>query len=178
MNNAALSAVKKRRAAFPTQGAAPAPNQQQQQPKLQAANFQQQQQQDMQRMAESMAQPRSLALKDAIYLFDSRILNLEKMVLDIKTGGSLGVSQPPVAEVVKQSLKEHVEEFDHRYEMLATEIVDLKEAFMKLQTFTMDINKSLEEMDEQIRILIEGPEQDGVGANDEGSENISAEIME
>jgi hypothetical protein len=44
-----------------------------------------------------------------------------------------------------------VEEFNGRFEMIVTEINSLKDIVMKLQTYTMEVNKML--VDERIRVL-------------------------
>ena len=43
-------------------------------------------------------------------------------------------------------------EFNSRFEIIANEIADLKNALLKLQTFTMEVNKSLH--DDRIRVLV------------------------
>ena len=40
-------------------------------------------------------------------------------------------------------MTEFVSEYDHRYDVLANEIHQLKDMVMKLQTYTMDVNKML-----------------------------------
>ena len=44
-----------------------------------------------------------------------------------------------------------LDEFQSRFEMMATEIADIKDTMLKLQTYTMDVNKML--LDERIQIL-------------------------
>ena len=44
-----------------------------------------------------------------------------------------------------------IEEMQSRYEILAREIVDLKDIVLKLQSYTMDVNKTL--LEERIHIL-------------------------
>ena len=46
-----------------------------------------------------------------------------------------------------------LDEFNSRFEILANELADLKGTIMKLQTFTMEVNKSMH--DERINILSE-----------------------
>jgi len=45
---------------------------------------------------------------------------------------------------------EIVQEFDERFNILATEIGELKDIVMKLQSYTMDVNKQL--MEEKLKI--------------------------
>ena len=116
--------------------------------------------------------PRGLTLQQVISQLDTRLLFLEQFVIDSKAADHLkpatvkevannapvvsqinenSVSIPDVENIVKQLLDEHMAEFSHRYELLATEILNLKMIVMKLQTYTLDVNKVL--MDERIRIL-------------------------
>lgn len=44
-----------------------------------------------------------------------------------------------------------IEEYEQRFEMILTEIVNIKDTLMKLQTFSMEVNKSLH--DERIKML-------------------------
>jgi hypothetical protein len=46
---------------------------------------------------------------------------------------------------------EFVEDINSKFEMLANEIADLKDMLLKLQTFTMEVNKRL--VDERIQLL-------------------------
>ena len=46
-----------------------------------------------------------------------------------------------------------VTEFNSRFELIVTEINSLKDIVLKLQTFTMDVNKRL--LDERIEVLSE-----------------------
>ena len=126
MNNSAIAAAKRRRAGAPPATAAAS-----------CSVPPKQQQQQQQRMQQQQPIPNThkiLTLKEVISYYDARILYLENLV---KSGGFTGSSS------VQEVLDQHIIEFDHRYELLAVEIENLKEAFMKLQTFTLDINKTI-----------------------------------
>lgn len=129
MNNSAIAAAKRRRAGAPP---VPAPA-----PAASCSVPPRQQQQQQQQPIPSTH--KILSLKEVIAYYDSRILYLENLVKN----GSLNVS--PDTPSVQELMNQHIIEFDHRYELLAAEIEDLKGAFMKLQSFTMDINKTLDE---------------------------------
>jgi hypothetical protein len=68
-------------------------------------------------------------------MVNERLVNLEKGF----TGSSNSV-QPDI-----------IQEYDNRFNLVAQEIGELKETVLKLQTFTMDVNKTL--YDERIKIL-------------------------
>jgi len=133
--------------------------------------------------------PRGLTLQQVISQLDTRLLFLEQFVIDSKASTNLkpttvtdsaantpvvsqtvepNISMPDVEIMVKQLLDEHMSEFSHRYELLATEILNLKMIVMKLQTYTLDVNKAL--MDERIRILSD--------LGDNGSQNNMDEQAE
>lgn len=167
MNNSAIAAAKRRRAAPPPTAAAgqscsipPRQLQQQQQYKQQS-----QQQAQLPSQQQQYKQPvpsthKILSLREVISYFDSRILFLENLVKNGNDSVKQSQSQSEIDtnSSIREMMNQHIIEFDHRYELLATEIEDLKSAFMKLQTFTMDINKTL--MDERIRILSDIPNTD------------------
>lgn len=79
-------------------------------------------------------------LKQVINNLDNRISSLETKTPDIN--GIDTVFSPTV-----------MEEFNSRFEILANELADIKDTIMKLQTFTMEVNKSMH--DERIHILSE-----------------------
>ena len=109
---------------------------------------------------------RPMTLQQVITVFDNRLLNLEKSLLNNET-----TSNEPVATttttVVKSdidreyiekmhqdfqdSLNEQFSEFDHRYQLLAKEVIDLKHIVLKLQSYTLDVNKAL--IEERVQIL-------------------------
>ena len=57
----------------------------------------------------------------------------------------------------KPNIIDIIDEFNSRFEMMATEISDLKDTIFKLQSYTMDVNKML--LDERIQILSDIPTQ-------------------
>ena len=154
MNNSAIAAAKRRRAGAPPASAPGAtcsipPRQ----PQQQQGQRQQPQQQAQRQPQQQQQQPipsthKILSLKEVMAYYDSRILYLENVV---KSGAVNVASDTPS---VQELMTEHILEFDHRYELLATEIEDLKDAFMKLQTFTMDINKTLTEQDNKRQLMV------------------------
>ncbi len=92
-------------------------------------------------------------LQQAILLIDKRISVLENQTKsEIKsTGISSDINKE--LEAISNSFSEITAEFDSRYNMLANEIVDLKNIVISLQSYTMDVNKML--LEERVRILSE-----------------------
>lgn len=81
---------------------------------------------------------KGLTLPQVISNLDTRIKELEN-----KTPSLNGVDSVFTPSVL--------DEFNSRFEILANELSDIKDTIMKLQTFTMEVNKTL--YDERIQIL-------------------------
>jgi hypothetical protein len=150
MSNSATSAAKRRRAA----------------PFLSSPVLQQQSDNSrvINNVAATQQQPeqKMLTLQQVISLVDSRLTNLEKNVIDMKSQPQTAVSTNAApSSIDKESLKPEVEailfeylsEFDERYELLANEIADLKNIVLGLQSYTMNVNKVL--MEERLQSVTE-----------------------
>jgi hypothetical protein len=88
-----------------------------------------------------------LTLQQVISLIDKRLITLEEFMKEQN-------EMEPVLEgdvKVSSNLNSIVEEFNTRYSILAQEIGTMKDMLIKLQSFTMEVNKTL--MDERIRIF-------------------------
>lgn len=85
---------------------------------------------------------KTLTLPEMITLLNSRIVALEK-----------NTSQSTNTDVVQtqQELKSLADEINIRFELFANEIANMKDTVMKLQTYTMEVNKML--LNERIEIL-------------------------
>jgi hypothetical protein len=94
-------------------------------------------------------------LQQVIAVIDRRLMNLESFVSENKDLS--GRDQPknvrfetnPPQE--DNSIQEVLDEYNNRFNMLAEEIVELKDIVLKLQSYTMDVNKTL--LEERIHIL-------------------------
>jgi hypothetical protein len=87
-----------------------------------------------------------LTLPQVIALVDRRLVVLETFMKDTKSQAPAPAATPAAA--VDNEL---VEDINSKFEMLANEIADLKDMLLKLQTFTMEVNKRL--VDERIQLL-------------------------
>lgn len=83
--------------------------------------------------------PTGLTLQEFISALDNRVSKLEESLTKSLPNGT----EPTVTDLL--------DEFQSRFEMIATEISDMKDTVLKLQTYTMDVNKML--IDERIQIL-------------------------
>jgi hypothetical protein len=102
-----------------------------------------------------------LTLQQVIALIDKRLIVLEKHVKDQSTNpqpannksGDQVNHQLAMEQQMffSQQLAEMTEEFNSRYSILAEEIDNMKNMLLKLQSYTMEVNKTL--LEERIRIL-------------------------
>ena len=92
---------------------------------------------------------KGLTLSQVIQLIDSRLLKLED-----ESSKQIKLTTTSTTDTVsEEALKPILQEYDHRFSMLATQITDLKEIVMKLQSYTMDVNKTL--LEERIQFMSE-----------------------
>lgn len=91
-----------------------------------------------------------LTLPQVIALVDSRITKLEDVVAKQHTSEKDSGKGDNVSE---EALKPILQEYDHRFTILVKQISELQETVMKLQTYTMDVNKTL--LEERIHFMNE-----------------------
>ena len=113
--------------------------------------------------------PARLSLPQIIAMLDARLVKLERSASTAPT------SPPAPAEAEGGvSISEYVVEMDHKFSLLVEEITNLKDVVLKLQAYTMDVNKML--VEERVNIMSEfhSPEKknDEVMETVEISENI------
>lgn len=95
-----------------------------------------------------------LTLPQVIQVVDRRLIILETFMNETKTNANIDNvvrtlnasddnSHPSGSTTAPSNLAEIIEEFDKRYELLAEEIVNIKNIVLSLQSYTMDVNKML-----------------------------------
>ena len=92
-----------------------------------------------------------LTLPQVISVIDTRLIVLETFMKETK---NVNTPTPKDASIVENRGPENneiMEEMDTRFDILAREIADLKDIVLKLQAYTMDVNKTL--LEERIHIL-------------------------
>jgi hypothetical protein len=101
-----------------------------------------------------------LTLPQVIALVDSRLITLERFMKDTLDNGDKMVRfSPPqlendgttTIEDGEVDISSILDDFNSRFMMLAEEIASLKDTLMKLQTYTMDVNKML--LEERVNVL-------------------------
>ena len=118
----------------------------------------------MQTQQQSQPQQAGLTLPQVIALVDKRLITLETFMKEQKENPMplpqlqqySGV-QSLNNDILKTEIENMADEFNNRYELLASEIQDIKDIVLKLQSYTMEVNKTL--MEERVRILsdVENP---------------------
>jgi hypothetical protein len=100
--------------------------------------------------AASAAGTNGLTLPQVISVIDRRLVTLESFMKETKenpiimatnTSDEEGAEAPGV--IVPSEFNAFVDEINNRFQLLAEEIETMKNALLKLQTFTMDVNKIL-----------------------------------
>uniref|UniRef100_A0A6C0DR04 Uncharacterized protein n=1 Tax=viral metagenome TaxID=1070528 RepID=A0A6C0DR04_9ZZZZ len=114
----------------------------------------------------------ALTLPQVINVIDKRLIALETFVKESNTVGPI-VSNDSVSVIDDNTIQTIIQEFSARFDILAEEIGNLKDIVLKLQTYTMDVNKML--VDERIQILSDIDNQPS--SNITLRENIKLEEM-
>ena len=98
---------------------------------------------------QTQAQKAGLTLPQVISLVDKRLTTLETFMreshLDIPT------SEQPESKVSEDALNSLTDDINSKFVMLAGEVENLKDIVLKLQAYTMEVNKTLYE--ERIQVL-------------------------
>jgi predicted nucleic acid-binding Zn-ribbon protein len=113
--------------------------------------------------SQQTSSPGGLTLPQVISLVDTRLIRLEQFMKETQENNNV---YKPVVEFRDSSsniisaesdpeqltdLNEILEEYNNRFVLLAEEIGQLKDIVMKLQTYTMDVNKML--LEERVNVL-------------------------
>ena len=94
------------------------------------------------------SQNTGLTLPQVIALVDKRLITLEQFM---KQQQSEPVNSTNNNNNIPSNINDVLDEFNSRFSILAEEIDSMKNIVMKLQSFTMEVNKTL--LDERIRIF-------------------------
>jgi hypothetical protein len=103
--------------------------------------------------------PTQMSLQQVISTVDKRLTQLETIAKANNNSDNANESS---------DLPLIVDEFNNRFELIVTEINSLKDIVMKLQSYTMEVNKML--VDERIHILSD------LGNNSVASSNASSRV--
>ena len=103
-------------------------------------------------MPEPVAQPApqqgaGLTLPQVIALVDKRLVNLETFMRETKTQAPA----PAPAQAPAAIDDEMLDEINTKFDLLAGEVAELQDMLVKLQSYTMEVNKKM--FDERIQLL-------------------------
>ena len=90
-----------------------------------------------------------LTLPQVITIIDNRLIKLETFMKESST--NIDVSATSETQSTSPDVSQWINEFNNRFEILAEEIGNLKDIVLKLQSYTMDINKTL--LEERINVF-------------------------
>lgn len=118
-----------------------------------------------------------LTLPQVISIIDNRLVKLESFMKESNERTITNVSTMVTSD--STITNDVVEEFNHRFNILVDEIGTLKDIVMKLQSYTMDVNKTLYE--ERVNVFSDlGESPNGLvgGDNMRNEENVTISANE
>ena len=96
-----------------------------------------------------------LTLPQVISLVDKRLVTLETFMKESQSNGtktsSVSTELASATSASEEAVNQLADEFDSKFSMLAQELAELKDVVLKLQSYTMEVNKTLYE--ERITVL-------------------------
>ena len=101
-------------------------------------------------ISQSQTPKGGLTLPQVISLVDKRLITLETFMKETQSGGSQTNASASVS-ASEDAVNAMADEFDTKFAVLAQEVADLKDVVLKLQAYTMEVNKTLYE--ERIQVL-------------------------
>jgi hypothetical protein len=101
-------------------------------------------------ISQSQTPKGGLTLPQVISLVDKRLITLETFMKETQSGVSQTNASASVS-ATEDAVNAMADEFDTKFAVLAQEVADLKDVVLKLQAYTMEVNKTLYE--ERIQVL-------------------------
>jgi len=119
-----------------------------------------------------------LTLPQVIALVDKRLVNLETFMKETKAQATKPSVQPSAPSVQPSSEMDDalVEEINTKFELLATEVAELKDMIVKLQSFTMEVNKKM--FEERIQLLSDVGDNGPMKFDMKRGDNLVLELSE
>lgn len=117
-----------------------------------------------------------LTLPQVIALVDKRLVNLETFMKETKAQATKPSVQPSVPLPSAELDDALVEEINTKFELLATEVAELKDMIVKLQSFTMEVNKKM--FEERIQLLSDVGDNGPMKFDMKRGDNLVLELSE
>jgi hypothetical protein len=92
-----------------------------------------------------------LTLPQVIALVDQRLVVVETFMKNMQSSETPRQGDTISDVIADSNTSPMLEEINSRYDLLAEEVINLKNIVLNLQSYTMEVNKTL--MEERIRIL-------------------------
>jgi hypothetical protein len=127
-------------------------------------------------MVQQQPQAAGLTLPQVIALVDKRLVNLETFMKETKASVPKA-SAPVQAQAPSVEMDDAlVEEINTKFELLATEVAELKDMIVKLQSFTMEVNKKM--FEERIQLLSDVGDNGPMKFDMKRGDNLVLELSE
>ena len=97
-----------------------------------------------------------LTLPQVIAVVDKRLMALEAFMQNQLSTETVREASESVDGDAPYQMKDILDEYASRFDIIADELASMKDTIMKLQTYTMEVNKTL--MEDRIRILSDDAE--------------------
>jgi len=123
--------------------------------------------------AQPSSQNSGLTLPQVISLIDKRLITLEQFMKQKQQSEPVNSNNNANNNNIPSNINDIVDEFNSRFSILAEEIDNIKNILIKLQSFTMEVNKTL--LDERIRIF---SDVDNMNPNIDITKNINLYNLE
>lgn len=117
-----------------------------------------------------------LTLPQVIALVDKRLVTLETFMRDTKTAVPTQVQVPAQVHASSAIDDEMLDEINTKFDLLAGEVAELKDMLVKLQSYTMEVNKKL--YDERIQLLSDVKDTDTMTFTLNKSDNVVLELSD
>jgi len=119
-----------------------------------------------------------LTLPQVIALVDKRLVTLETFMRDTKIAVPAPASAQAQVPLQASSVidDEMLDEINTKFDLLAGEVAELKDMLVKLQSYTMEVNKKL--FDERIQLLSDVKDTDTMTFTLNKSDSIKLELSD
>ena len=117
-----------------------------------------------------------LTLPQVIALVDKRLVTLETFMRDTKTAVLAPAQTQVQAQAPSAIDDEMLDEINTKFDLLAGEVAELKDMLVKLQSYTMEVNKKL--FDERIQLLSDVKDTDTMTFTLNKSDSIKLELSD
>ena len=136
-------------------------------------------QQGIQQQQQNRGMSGGLTLPQVIYLVDTRLTNLENFMKEVKEKGvpssslstATTTTTPKNNQQIQQEQQPENPDTEYKIEMLVMEIENLKDIVLKLQSYTMEVNRQLLEERLEKKELLETLQKQTIIEGEEDEEN-------